>query len=373
MDAGDGDVRVIHGCMSGTSCDGIDVAAVAIDGHGWTMRAHFLAGASLSYDDALPGLAARVRSALRQEPTTAGVLATLAHDLAEAHVQALRALARTAAAPIAIAMHGQTLYHAPPISLQLCAPWPVAEALAVPVLHDLRGADLAAGGQGAPLTPTSDFIMYAGSAPTAVINLGGFANATVLPPRGGDPSAVRGFDICLCNQLLDELARTRLLQPCDWDGTAALGGTVDRAALEAVMNLLSAQARSGRSLGTADESVAIAASMLAHLAPEDACATAVSAIAHTIVDTLRDHRVRHLALAGGGVRHLALERALREGLPGGPPPTAAEWPPAFREAAAMAILGALALDGVAPGLPGVTGRRQHAGCCCTTIRPSRVH
>ena len=73
------------------------------------------------------------------------------------------------------------------------------------------------------------------------------------------------------------------------------------------------------------------------------------------------------------VLNLALEGALREGLPGGPPRTAAEWPPAFREAAAMAILGALALDGVAPGLPGVTGRRQHAGCCCTTIRPSRVH
>ncbi len=369
MAAGDGDVRVIHGCMSGTSCDGIDVAAVAIKGHGWAMRASFLAGASLPYDEAMPGLAARVLAALRQEPMTTGALATLAHDLAEAHVQALRALARTAAAPIAIAMHGQTLYHAPPISLQLCAPWPVAEALAVPVLHDLRGADLAAGGQGAPLTPTSDFIMYAAEAPTAVVNLGGFANATVLPPRGGDPSDVRGFDICLCNQLLDELARTRLGRPCDWDGTAALRGTVDPAAREAVMNLLAAQAGSGRSLGTADESVAIAASMLARLSPEDACATAVSAVAQTIVTRLRDHHVRHLALAGGGVLNRALDGALREGLPGGPPPTAAEWPPAFREAAAMAILGALALDGIAPGLPAVTGRRSPSGCCSTTIRP----
>jgi len=362
-------VRVIHGCMSGTSCDGIDVAAVAIEGHGWSMRPHFLAGTSLPYDDAMPGLAARVRSALRQEPMTAGHLAQLGHDLAHAHVQVLRALARTAAAPVAIAMHGQTLYHAPPVSLQLCAPWPVAEALGVPVLHDLRGADLAAGGQGAPLTPTSDFIMYAGAAPTAVVNLGGFANATVLPPRGVDPSAVRGFDICLCNQLLDELARTRLGQPCDWDGRAANSGKVDSAAKEDLMKFLSAQAGSGRSLGTADESVATASSMLAHLAPSDACATAVSAIAHTIVATLRDHSVRHLALAGGGVLNLALEGALREGLPGGPPPTAAEWPAAYREAAAMAILGALALDGVAPGLPAVTGRRNLAGCCSTTIRP----
>jgi len=364
-----GDVRVIHGCMSGTSCDGIDVAAVAIEGHGWAMRAHFLGGASLPYDDAMPGLAEHVRSALRQEPLTAGHLAQLGHDLAQAHVQVLRQLARTAAAPVAIAMHGQTLYHAPPVSLQLCAPWPVAQALGVPVLHDLRGADLAAGGQGAPLTPTSDFIMYAGADPTAVVNLGGFANATVLPPRGSDPSVVRGFDICLCNQLLDELARMRLGQPCDWDGTAALGGAVDRAALEPVMNLLTVQASSGRSLGTADESVATAASMLAHLAPGDACATAVSAIAQTIVATLRGHHVRHLALAGGGVLNLALDGALRDGLPGGPPPTAAEWPPAFREAAAMAILGALALDGIAPGLPAVTGRRSLAGCCCTTIRP----
>lgn len=367
MAAGTGNVRVIHGCMSGTSCDGIDVAAVAIEDHGWSMRAHFLAGSSLAYDDALPGLAARVRSVLRQEPVTAGALATLARDLAVAHVRALRELGRSAAAPSAIAMHGQTLYHAPPVSLQLCAPWPVADAFGVPVLHDLRGADLAAGGQGAPLTPTSDFIMYAGSAPTAVVNLGGFANATVLPTRERDPSAVRGFDICLCNQLLDELARTRLGQPCDWDGNAALSGVIDQTALHALTTLLSGQAASGRSLGTADESVAAAASMLSHQAPNDACATAVAAIAHTIVAALTAHQVRFLVLAGGGVLNLALEAALRSGIPGGQPSTAAQWPPAYREAAAMAVLGALALDGVSPGLPAVTGRRGIAGRCCVTL------
>jgi len=369
MAAGDADVRVIHGCMSGTSCDGVDAAAVAIEGRGWSMRAHFLAGASLPYDDAQPGLAARVRAALRQEPMTAGALATLAHDLSRAHVQVLRELGVTAAAPMAIAMHGQTLFHAPPVSLQLCPPWPVGQAMGVPVLHDLRGADLAAGGQGAPLTPTSDFIMYADSAPTAVINLGGFANATVLPPRGGDPSAVRGFDICLCNQLLDELARTRLGQPCDWDGTAASGGTVDAAAAQAIASLLAAQAGAGRSLGTADESVAVAASMLSHVAPNDACATAVAAIAGTILARLRKHEVRHLVLAGGGVLNLPLKAALRTGVPGGPPPSAAEWPPAYREAGAMAVLGALSLDGVPPGLPPVTHRGVGAGTCCITLGP----
>jgi anhydro-N-acetylmuramic acid kinase len=369
MAVGDGDVRVIHGCMSGTSCDGIDVAAVAIEGHGWSMRPRFLAGASLPYDEAMPGLAARVRSALRQEPTTAGALARLAHDLAHAHVKALQELGRTTAAPTAIAMHGQTLYHAPPVSMQLCAPWPVADAFGVPVFHDLRGADLAAGGQGAPLTPTSDFIMYAGTSPTAVINLGGFANATVLPPRGSDPAAVRGFDVCLCNQLLDELARTRLGQPCDWDGRAAMAGTVDGAASDAVMGVLSAQAGSGRSLGTADESVATAASLLGHLSPLDACASAVSAIARTIATVLGRHEVHGLVLAGGGVLNRALETALRRGLPGGTPPAAASWPPAYREAAAMAVLAALAQDGVAPGLPAVTGRHARAGRCCTTIGP----
>ena len=367
MPAGGDDVRVIHGCMSGTSCDGIDAAAVAIEGHGWSMRAHFLAGASLPYDDAMPGLAARVRAALRQEPTSAGNLAQLGHDLALAHVQVLRELGRTSTAPMAITMHGQTLYHAPPVSLQLCSPWPVAQAMGVPVLHDLRGADLAAGGQGAPLTPTSDFIMYAGNAPMAIVNLGGFANATVLPPRGGDPSAVRGFDICLCNQLLDELARTRLGQPCDWDGNAAMGGAVDAAASQAVTTVLAAQAGAGRSLGTADESVAAAASVLAHLAPTDACATAVAAIAGTILARLRDHEVRHLVLAGGGVLNLPLEAALRAGIAGGPPSSAVQWPPAYREAAAMAVLGALALDGVALGLPAVTGRGTRTGRCCMTL------
>jgi anhydro-N-acetylmuramic acid kinase len=367
MSTHDGGVRVIHGCMSGTSCDGIDVAAVAIEGAGWSMRARFLAGASIGYDEAMPGLAGRVRSMLRQRPVSAGELATLAHDLASAHVRVLQDLALRAAPPTAIAMHGQTLFHAPPISLQLCNPWPVAQAFGVPVLHDLRGADLAAGGQGAPLTPTSDAIMYACGRPTAVVNLGGFANATVLPPREACPDGVRGFDVCLCNQLLDELARTRLEQPCDWGGAAAGTGTVDRACLAQVTAILGGQSRSGRSLGTSDEQVGAAAVLLRALTPHDACATAVAAIADTIIDSLRPHGAHHLMLAGGGVLNAPLHDRLAAAFPGGPAPGSEAWPPAYREAAAMAILGALSQDGIPPGLPAVTGRGATMGCCNATL------
>ncbi len=356
--------RVLYGCMSGTSADGIDVAAVRISGHGWSMRAEFLGGCSLAYDDAAPGLSARVRAALRQTPMPAGDFAQLGHALALAHVRALRSLAQVAPAAHAISMHGQTLFHKPPVSWQLCVPWPVVQAFGVPVLHDLRGADLAAGGQGAPLTPTSDFVMYSGSTTTAVVNLGGFANATLLPPRGAGPDGVAGWDVCLCNQLLDELARTRLRSECDWDGAAAARGCADAQAVESLRAMLSAQSRSGRSLGTADEVVSHAAALTKHLPSDDACATAAAAIGRTIGNRLAHAEARSLVLAGGGAKHQPLVAAIRQALPLATRSDEGRWPPAYREAAAMAVLGALAQDGIPPGLPQVTHTAATRGSCC---------
>ncbi len=120
-------------------------------------------------------------------------------DAALLHVEAVRALG-CERLDLVVA-HGQTVYHAPPLSWQLCAPGPIAHALQVPVLCDLRSADIAAGGQGAPITPIADHILFRHAREArAVVNLGGFCNITTLP-AGDDATRVRGGDVCACNQV----------------------------------------------------------------------------------------------------------------------------------------------------------------------------
>ncbi len=354
--------------MTGTSIDAIDIAAVRIDGRGFKARATLLGQSSAS----LGALAERLRSAQRQVPLSAGAFVELARDLALAHIAPLRELARAYGAPDLIALHGQTLYHKPPLSLQLIDANVVAQEFGCTVVSNLRAADLAAGGQGAPITPLSDWMMFRSKTSwRAILNLGGFANATLLPPappaRAGIEewiALVRGCDLCLCNQLLDHITRTTLGIPFDEGGKVALAGRANAAAVEALFALLDSQRRSARSLGTTDEIVTTAAEHVARLAPPDALASATSAIAKVIGRAIEERapattsRTRmKIFVAGGGIRNEALLAQLKREVPGVVLSTdTCGVPPDARESMAMAVLGALAEDGCPMTLPAVTGR-----------------
>ncbi len=362
--------------MTGTSIDAIDVAAVHVVGRGLAARATLVGHASASFDE----LSARLRSAHRQDPLTAGAFAALARDLALAHLPPLRELARLHGTPDLIALHGQTLFHQPPLSLQLINASVVAQDLGCAVVSNLRAADLAAGGQGAPITPLADWMLFRSMrAWRIVVNLGGFSNATVVPPqplpspaRTTSPSdvrtawiaLVRGCDLCLCNQLLDHLARTRASIPFDLDGARAISGRIHRAPLDALHTLLDSQRRSGRSLGTADEILSCAAATVADLSPADALATATDAIAKTISYAICEHladkeptaRVKVL-VAGGGAKNHALLASLRRHTALPVHTTDLYGVPCdVRESVEMALLGCLALDGGSITLAAVTGR-----------------
>jgi len=366
--------RLIFGAMTGTSIDAVDAAAVHIVGRGLRARVALLGTAAAP----LGALRDRLRAVQRQEPTTAADLARLARELALAHLPAFRELEAQHGSPTLVVVHGQTLFHAPPTSLQWINPTPLMTELGCPVLFDLRARDLALGGQGAPITPLADWMLFRSPRRArVVVNLGGFANATRLPraPLGRGSArdtewvdGVRGFDVCLCNQLLDHLARTRIGEAFDRDGQRASRGTASPDVQRELEAMLTAQAQSGRSLGTADEVVAKAAIALRDLPSEDALATAAAAVGSAIGRTIggpssqSDARTPEVFAAGGGVHHQPLMAAIEQASGSHIQTTQALGiGPEAREPTAMAVLGALAMDGVPITLPAVTGRTSGAG------------
>jgi len=358
--------RFVAGTMTGTSIDGdLDAALVEVHGRGLAMRASIVQTGSWSLGD----VAADLRRIAAQEPLAARDFARIARAFGEVHARALAELCSDAGiAPDLVVLHGQTVFHAPPLTLQLIDPWPVAARLGCRVRYDLRSANVVSGGQGAPITPIADFLLFADDrAAKVVMNLGGFINLTFVPRRADGPEAVRGFDVCACNHLLDRVARTRLGQPFDADGAAAARGACDERIARRISLAIAPEAHAGsarRSLGTGDEAARLV-ELTASLSADDACRTITEAIADAAARAIRADlpaAYAEILVAGGSARHAALRDALARRTGVGVQTTAesAGIPVHMREAAEIALLGALADDGVRYSLPQVTGARSLA-------------
>jgi len=389
-------IRHIVGCMTGTSLDGLDVALVQIRGSGLAMSASLIHHHSIS----LGPLAASLRKFAEGVESSPLDYITAARALGRLHVQAVKELCdavdwRTLPAPSAkvknkatnqnrpdfIVAHGQTIWHAPSaanedskntesLSWQLFDPWPLVRELGVPVCYDLRQADLIAGGQGAPITPIADWVMYRNSSqtksakPRVIVNLGGICNITVVTD---DVTQTIGRDVCPCNILLDgAVQRLYPWQPFDEDGRIALSGKVIPMLQQAIVIDLWKQLESQRSLGREqfpmsllDQWVATAKKYEKH---EDIVASYVAAVSDLIVAGIcratKGMESFDVILAGGGAKNPALLAAIARNdqakftcLRTDELGIAAE----AREAMAFAVLGALSQDGVPITLPAVTG------------------
>ena len=245
---------IVIGLMSGTSADGIDVAVVRLDGAppflNWEVLAHM-------YRPFVPNLRDEIFTCFRPENGSVDRLCRLNFTLGRAFGAAALDAATHAGLSITeidlIGSHGQTLWHEPPVgggmgsTLQLGEPAIIAEVTGVPVVSNFRTRDMAAGGQGAPLVPLADWVLF--SHPTkfrAAQNIGGIANVTLLPPVAvtQEPSSqidilsasthnVLAFDTGPGNMLIDEAAR--LATDSEWnydhDGALAAQGKVDKSLL----------------------------------------------------------------------------------------------------------------------------------------------
>ena len=368
MSAMSGTTRLVVGTMTGTSIDAIDVALVRITGRGLRVHAELVRYSSYELGE----LRQILRATANQAPMSARRFAKTALKFGHLHGNVIESLLYDADAgpPDFVCVHGQTVFHRPPYSLQLVNPAVIASRLNCPVVTDLRQADLAAGGQGAPITPLADWILFRSpDVPRAVINLGGFCNITLLPASDDESSIqkIRGFDVCACNQLLDAVSRATTGEPFDRDGQNATSGIADESLRTSLEQLLRWQRDKRGSLGTQDD-IRPWVSQHADLCDGSTlAATAVQATAKVIAEALEHCNVKEVYLAGGGTHNLALVSELMSALDGTSvsPLDKLGVPVGAREAVCMAVLGALCADGVPITLKQVTHAIENPGVAGT--------
>jgi anhydro-N-acetylmuramic acid kinase len=385
-------MRVL-GMMSGTSADGIDVALVRISGAPPSLSIRLEGHHHVRFP-------ARVRAAILRlangGATSTAEISQLNFLLGEEFAAAALAACKRWRVPLRriglIGSHGQTIFHQGAAArflggrrvastLQIGEPSIIAARTGVATIADFRPADMAAGGQGAPLVPFVDYLLYGDAKLGRVaLNVGGIANVTVIP-RGARPEDVFAFDTGPGNMIIDALVErtTKRRMAYDRGARIALRGQVIRPLLE--MMLRSAYLRlpppktAGREqfgMEYADELIAWARKRRART--EDLVRTATIFTALSIADAFRRFifsrvHVNELIVAGGGTKNPLLMAQLRAALPGIEIVPSGRFgvPAEAKEALAFAVLAYEAFHGRANNLPSATGAKR------ATIMGKLVH
>ena len=349
------------GVMSGTSLDGVDAVVVDFDRVD-VRRFRTLGVGSLPFPDPVRDELIALQASGHDEIARACRVANVLADLyAEAIAAALAAAGVDASGVTAAGVHGQTLRHRPGEgwTVQLNNPARVAEQSGIAVVADFRSRDLAAGGQGAPLVPAFHAAVFGGPRHRAIVNVGGIANVTDLPPGG----VVRGFDTGPGNVLMDLWHARHRGGRFDAGGAWAATGRVNDALLADLFAEQFFDLPPPRSTG---RDLFNARWLEAHVAGRglpmaDVQATLLALTAQTIIAALTRHcpGVEEILVCGGGAHNDALLAALRARLPNvGVDTTAvAGVAPRDVEPLAFAWLAREALAGRPGNLPAVTGAR----------------
>lgn len=366
--------------------DGVDAALVRLSGPPEKPRVRLLAFATYPYP-------ASVRQRLLEiaggDSTGAGEVAKLNFLLGELFAKAaIRVCRRVRVTPgklWVIGSHGQTIFHQGSAgsslrglnnaaTFQIAEPAVIAERTGATVVADFRAADLASGGQGAPLVPLFDYLLLGDSRQgTVALNLGGIANLTVIPARAA-PEGVLGFDSGPGNMIIDRLARraTRGRRAYDAGGRLATEGRVIEPLLAELLRFPFFRKRPPKSAGREEFGEAFVRRyfLASHLAPggarvQDLLRTATELTAQTVARALADFvfpraPIDRLIVSGGGAHNRLLIRRLRGLLPRLEFRTSTEFglPVDAKEAIVFALLADRTLQGLPGNLPSVTGARR---------------
>ncbi len=353
---------VFVGLMSGTSMDGIDAALVKFD----DSSLEILGSKNFPYPAALRQqlLDAIAIPLDRKIDRVADLNRATGECFRDAALALLEETGVDATTVTAIGSHGQTLRHQPnaktPFSLQIGDPQLIANGTGIRTVADFRSADIAAGGQGAPLAPVFHEWLFRESGSTrCVLNIGGVANLTVL----ADQTDTIGFDTGPGNSLMDAWTRKHRNAAFDRDGSWANEGSVDNELLERFLSEPYFAYAPPKSTGFEQFNLRwIEGNGIDSIEPVDVQATLVALSATTIADAVTDFapETAGLLVCGGGAHNPTLMREIEVRLPGVSvaPTSVAGLGPDWVEAVAFAWLAMRHMQGLPGNLPSVTGARE---------------
>jgi anhydro-N-acetylmuramic acid kinase len=372
--------RYLVGLMSGTSADGIDAVVAKISGSGRTLQARILAHRHTPF-----------RSALRARILHAGLHGTVAEicelnfllgeQFARAALDVIRAAKLKPRQISAIGSHGQTVHHLPnaryPSTLQIGEPCVIAERTGITTVGDFRVRDMAAGGQGAPLVPYTDWVLFThDTRPRIVQNIGGIGNLAFLPPRA-QLKDVRAFDTGPGNMVMDALVTQLSGGKLTFDrgGRWAAKGRISEKFLTQCMTHPYLRRTPPKTTGREEFGEMFLREFLARgrrlkLSEADLIATATAFTAESIADAYRrfifpkikreDLPKLQIILGGGGAKNPTLVRMLFERLGVGTLCAHEDFgmDSSSKEPLAFAIMAHETLMGQPSNVPSVTGARQ---------------
>jgi anhydro-N-acetylmuramic acid kinase len=332
---------IVAGIMSGTSADGIDVALVKIaprKGKQPGPTLDLLAHRAFPYPKPLRHAILKAMAGQSDtQTTTTAELARLNWRLGLAYAEAVSAtIAATGIKADLIGCHGQTIFHqgvpAPYAGRRIACTWQLGEpalitaAAGVPVISNFRPADMAAGGQGAPLVPLLDYVLFAQPTRARVLqNIGGIGNLTVIP-AGASQEKVIAFDTGPGNMIIDALMQQLFAKPYDRNGRTAAHGQILEPVLRSALKEKFFRQPPPKSAGREQFGGAYAERFLDACRkhsklPQDAIATATALTAESIADAIRrwvlpltlNAQIDYI-VAGGGARNVTLLALLRDHL-----------------------------------------------------------
>ncbi len=335
--------KLVLGLMSGTSADGLTIAAVQIRPF---KIVHFK-----NY----PYAKAFQQKLLHAFEYTAPKLSQLHYEIGGLYAKIVQRFLKdfqlSSAHIAAVGMHGQTIYHGPhdkvPNTLQLGEPSFLAAAFHVPVISDFRAMDIALGGEGAPLMPFFDEYMWGQEkTPKILLNIGGISNIAIV----GKNRRTFGFDCGPGNTLIDLVCQQYFHKPFDKNGALAAKGTPDKKLVEKLLKQKFFTQKPPKSLDKNSFGNAYLARYFSTLAGHNLLATltyfTAAAIAHNITQFVPKNAQHELVLSGGGCYNQTLVKCLQELLPHMQITTSLSYGinPQAKEAAAFALFAWLNLQ-----------------------------
>ncbi len=361
------DPRHAIGLVSGTSADGVDAALVRLSGSGPTLRVETIAFLAVPYPSS-------VRSRVLAAPSLkAAEIAALSMEIGEIFAEAASGVARLARLDGLevdfVGSHGQTLFHRPrhgkgaAATLQVGEPAIIAHRLGCVVVSDFRAADVVAGGEGAPLVPLLDRLVFAPlGRPVVALNLGGIANVTLVR---GQETPVIAFDTGPANSLLDTVARRELGAAHDRDGREAAKGSIQPALLSRWLEHPYFELPPPKSTGRetwGDAFVDDVRDQSPSMSTADLLATLAAFTAESIGLSLDRFVAPHatpteIVASGGGVHNATLMEALRRRLEPVPIRSSASYgiDPDAKEAVLFAVIANETIHGRPGNRPEATG------------------